>query len=167
MRDSGHQGYKGEWGKIRVPPDFWCSGWADMGGLTATCFPRGPGWVSGCVKPRTPAWQVVDKGQSRYQFLSRGHLMLDTVEELRTKWGPPGGSSVRLKRGEGRRRGTLGGFHVSESPWSGLWLEHRKTFWREVRCGSLGESLSHRSSTAGLEQRQSMVLELYCRKQGE
>jgi hypothetical protein len=32
------------------------------------------------------------------------------------------------------------------------------------RC-SLGESLSHRSSMAGLdEQRQSMVLELYCRK---
>ena len=31
--------------------------------------------------------------------------------------------------------------------------------------GSLGESLSHHSSTAGLdEQRQSMVLELYCRK---
>ena len=31
----------------------------------------------------------------------------------------------------------------------------------------LGESLSYRSSTAGLdEQRQSMVLELYCRKAG-
>jgi hypothetical protein len=39
-------------------------------------------------------------------------------------------------------------------------------FWREVRRGSLGE-ISHRSSTAGLdEQRQSMVLELYCRKAG-
>ena len=38
-------------------------------------------------------------------------------------------------------------------------------FWREVRCGSLGESPSHRSSTVGLDdQRQSMVLELYCRK---
>jgi hypothetical protein len=43
----------------------------------------------------------------------------------------------------------------------------RKAFWWEVRRGSLGESLSHRSSTAGLdEQRQSMVLELYCRKAG-
>ena len=32
---------------------------------------------------------------------------------------------------------------------------------------SLAESLSHRSSTVGLdEQRQSMVLELYCRKAG-
>ena len=47
----------------------------------------------------------------------------------------------------------------------GPWLEHRKAFRREVRCGSLGESLFHLSSTAGLqEQRQSMVLELYCRK---
>ena len=47
----------------------------------------------------------------------------------------------------------------------GPWLEHRKAFWWEVRCGSLGESLFHLSSTAGLqEQRQSMVLELYCRK---
>jgi hypothetical protein len=40
-------------------------------------------------------------------------------------------------------------------------------FCREVRHGSLGENLSHRSSMAGLdEQRQSMVLELYCRKAG-
>ena len=40
-----------------------------------------------------------------------------------------------------------------------------KAFWLEVRWRSLGESLSHHSSTVGLdEQRQSMVLELYCRK---
>jgi hypothetical protein len=38
---------------------------------------------------------------------------------------------------------------------------------QEIRQGSLGESLSHHLSTAGLyEQRQSMVLELYCRKAG-
>jgi hypothetical protein len=44
---------------------------------------------------------------------------------------------------------------------------HRMAFWWEVRRGSLGESLSHHSSTVGLdEQRQSMVLELYCRKAG-
>jgi hypothetical protein len=37
----------------------------------------------------------------------------------------------------------------------------------EVRQGSLGESLSNHSSTAGLdEQRQTMVLELYCRNAG-
>jgi hypothetical protein len=48
-----------------------------------------------------------------------------------------------------------------------VWLEHRKAFWWEVRSGSLGESLFHCSSMAGLdEQRQSMVLELYCRKEG-
>jgi hypothetical protein len=42
-----------------------------------------------------------------------------------------------------------------------------KAFWLEVRWRSLGESLSHHSSTVGLdEQRQSMVLELYCRKAG-
>ena len=36
-----------------------------------------------------------------------------------------------------------------------------------IRKGSLGESLSHCPSTVGLdEQRQSMVLELYCRKAG-
>jgi hypothetical protein len=40
-------------------------------------------------------------------------------------------------------------------------------FWWEVRCDSLGESPSHHSSMAGLdEQRQSMVLKLYCRKAG-
>jgi hypothetical protein len=38
-------------------------------------------------------------------------------------------------------------------------------FWWEVRHHSLGEILSHCSSTVGLDhQRQSMVLELYCRK---
>ena len=48
-----------------------------------------------------------------------------------------------------------------------LWLEHRKAFHREVKSGSLEESLSHHPSTEGLdEQRQSMVLELYCRKAG-
>ena len=52
---------------------------------------------------------------------------------------------------------------MDESPW----LECRKTSWWEVRQGSLGESLSHHSSTAGLdEQRQSKVLELYCGKAG-
>ena len=57
---------------------------------------------------------------------------------------------------------------MGKSPWSSLWLEQRKAFWLEVRCCSLEESLSHCSSTACLdEQRQSIVLELYCRKTGE
>ena len=39
---------------------------------------------------------------------------------------------------------------------------------QEVRHSLLGKSLSHRSSTAGLdEQRQSMVIDLYCRRQGK
>jgi hypothetical protein len=54
---------------------------------------------------------------------------------------------------------------MSESPWSGPWLEHRKAFWWEVRHSLLGESLFHCSSSAGLEeQRQSIVLELCCGK---
>ena len=65
------------------------------------------------------------------------------------------------------REGVLGSSHAGESPLSSPWLECRKAFWWEVRRGSLGESLSHPSSMAGLdEQRQSMVLELYCRKAG-
>jgi hypothetical protein len=35
---------------------------------------------------------------------------------------------------------------MGESPWSGLWLEHRKAFRQEVRHGSLRESLSHHST---------------------
>jgi hypothetical protein len=63
-----------------------------------------------------------------------------------------------------RREGELGGSQAAESSWSGQWLEHRK-IWHEVRRGSLGENLLHRSSTVGLdEQSQSMVLEFYCRK---
>ena len=52
--------------------------------------------------------------------------------------------------------------------WSGPWLEPRKAFQWEVRHALLGKSLSHCSITVGLdEQRQSVVLELYCRKAGE
>ena len=48
---------------------------------------------------------------------------------------------------------------------SSPWLECTKAFWREVRRGSLGESLFNCSSTVGLdEQRQSKVLEIYYRK---
>jgi hypothetical protein len=65
------------------------------------------------------------------------------------------------------REVVLGGSHVGESPWFSLWLEHKKSFWWEVKRSLLGESLSHPLSTAGLdEQRQSMVSELYCRKTG-
>lgn len=64
-----------------------------------------------------------------------------------------------------RGEGVLGGSSVGESPWSGLWLAHRKAFCQEVRRSSLREGLFHRSSTVDLdEQKWSMVLELYCRK---
>ena len=76
-------------------------------------------------------------------------------------------SALRQKGGEGREKGSTEWFPHGESPWSSPWLERRKAFQWEVRHGSIGESLSHDSSTAGLdEQRQSMVLELYCRKAG-
>jgi hypothetical protein len=89
---------------------------------------------------------------------------MDTTEELRTEWGISPGAEG--KRGQGERE-ALCGFHTGESPLSGLWLECRKAFWQEARCGSLGESLSHSSIKSGLEeQRQSMVLELCCRKAG-
>jgi hypothetical protein len=72
-----------------------------------------------------------------------------------------------MKVGEGRGEGVLDGSHVGKSPCSGLWLDYRMAFWWEVIHCSLGESLSHHSSTAGLhDQRQSMVLELYCGKAG-
>jgi hypothetical protein len=94
---------------------------------------------------------------------------MDTAEELSTKWGAckqPGQPQDRREKRAGRE-GSLGGSHVGKSLWSCLWLERRKAFLQEVLRGSLGESPSHCSSMAGLdEQRQSMVLELYCRKAG-
>ena len=65
---------------------------------TAAHFPHGPGWVSGCVKPQTPihrggqgavrdlwaSWRPETTGsQSR-----TSQTPLDTLEELRTEWGP-------------------------------------------------------------------------------
>ena len=59
----------------------------------------------------------------------------------------------------------LGGSHTGENPWSVAGMQ--EGLLREVRCSSLGESLSHHSRTEGLyDQRQFMVLELYCRQAG-
>jgi hypothetical protein len=33
MQGREHRGIKGEWEKTCVPPEFWCSGWADAEGL--------------------------------------------------------------------------------------------------------------------------------------
>jgi hypothetical protein len=74
-------------------------------------------------------------------------------------------ASASEKRGQEERVvHTQGGSHAGECLWSSPCQESRKAFWWEVRHSSLGESLSHHSRMAGLdEQRQSMVLELYCR----
>jgi hypothetical protein len=62
-------------------------------------------------------------------------------------------STLGQKGGKGRERGWCCVVPMCAlSPWSGLWLEHRKAFWLEVRHGSLGESLSHHSSTTGLDE---------------
>ena len=67
---------------------------------------------------------------------------------------------IREERAGGEE--DLGG---SNAVWSMAGAQ--KAFCQKIRRGSLGESLSHHSSTAGLDsQRQSMALEFYCRKAG-
>jgi hypothetical protein len=56
-------GERGEWDKIRVPPDFWCSGWADVKGLMHTFHAARVGvWLCEATKPQLR--RLVDKGQS-------------------------------------------------------------------------------------------------------
>ena len=90
--------------------------------------------------PRVAAWPwegtdptrwVVDKGSSKHRVPSLQHPMLDTPEELRTEWGPRGGTGFGAKR-RSRGEGSLNASHASKSPWSGPGLEHRMAFWREV-----------------------------------
>jgi hypothetical protein len=136
--------------------------WAGGHGRAVARFPHGRGWVSGCGKPRNPSSAGGGQGAvlgTRFPASSIPCWILGGAEN---RMGAP-----RAKGRRGQEERALDSSHVSKSPWSGLWLEHRKAFLLEVRHGSLGESLSRRSSTAGLdEQRQSMVLELYCRKAG-
>ena len=47
-----------------------------------------------------PTRWVVDKGSSRHQVPSLQHPTLDTPEELRTEWGPRGGTGLRGQREE-------------------------------------------------------------------
>jgi hypothetical protein len=68
---------------------------------------------------------------------------------------PLGGLASLRWKGEGRGKGR----------WVvPAWLEHRKAFRREVRHSSLGKAYSMASMVDFDEQRQSMVLSLYCRK---
>ena len=84
------------------------------------------------------------------------------------RMGAPGAAQSALvpKGGESRGRGRC---WMVPTQVRVLGLVHGRNAGRpsrgRVRRASLGESLSHHSSMAGLdEQRQSMVLELYCRK---
>ena len=84
--------------------------------------------------------------------------------------GTPGAArpSPGPKKERAGGEGALGGSHRARD--LGLihgWSAGRPSIRKLDGCGFLGENLSHRSSMAGLdEQRQSMVLELYCRKAG-
>jgi hypothetical protein len=82
--------------------------WA--GRRTATCFPHGPRWASGCVRPLTPHGGWWTRGSPRNQVLSLCLPMLDMVEELRTDRGPQGGTWTPEIREKGSGRGgALGG----------------------------------------------------------
>jgi hypothetical protein len=62
-------------------------------------------------------------------------------------------------------RGGQGERVTGKRLWSGPWLEPRKAFKLEVTQGYLEDGLSYFLIMEGLdEQRQSIVLELYCRK---
>ena len=147
--------------KTHVLPEFQCSGQEDC--RTLSMWSRVGAWLWEATGHQLGGWWT--RGSLRYQVLSLGHSTLDTSEELRTNGGPRA-----AKGGDGRGRGGTGWFLPcggggGKSPWSGPWLEYRKAFQREVRHSLLEESLHHCSSTVGLdEQRQSVVLELYCRK---
>ena len=57
------RGCRGRGGRERawVQLEFRCSG-----RRTAGCFPHGPGWASGCVKPLTPHGRGWTRGSPRY-----------------------------------------------------------------------------------------------------
>jgi hypothetical protein len=148
--------------------------WEDRCERTVACFSCSQ-WCLAVKSHRTRPTRGWTRGSPRSLDLTEAReiigsqswasqTQLDTMEELRTKCPPPRHPlGQREERAGGR--GDTGGSHVGESPWSDPWLECWKASRWEVRRGSLGDSLFHCSSTAGLdEQRQSMVLELYCRK---
>ena len=109
---SRHRGIKGVGENLhpaRVPLF-----WVGRRGRTATRFPRGPGWVSGCGKPLDHSSAKGGQGAvlgNRFSVLG----IPDTTGHLRraeNKIGNPGvtWSSPGPKRGEGRERGGTGWF---------------------------------------------------------
>jgi hypothetical protein len=111
--------------------------------------PQSEGGGQGAVWGLWASWRPETTG-SQPQV---SQTLLDTIEELRTKWGSWGQlcqpRSWREERAGGE--GTLGGSHVDETLCSGPWLKHKKAFQQEVRGGSLGESLFHHSSKVYLD----------------
>ena len=106
-------GIKGEWEK--TTPARVLVLWAGVRGRTAAHFPRGSGWVSGCVNPLAPAQRVVNKGQSLGTMFSASGIP-DTAEN---RMGSPGGGLVspgaKGRRGQGERE-ALAGSQADESP---------------------------------------------------
>ena len=87
----------GQWEKTRVPPEFQCSGQADTGGLPhdfheaqvsvwlwEAMDPAHRGWTRG--SPRSLG--LTEARDNRFLVSGIQDTMLDTVKELRTKWGP-------------------------------------------------------------------------------
>jgi hypothetical protein len=132
-------GERGEWERTRVPPEFQCSEQAGTG-------------LGGCVAVGSHAGY-------------RGRA------ENRMGMGGGGWGGLIIPGAEGRRgkrRGGTGWFPCGREPLVRSLAGAQDGLLPGVRCSSLGESPSHRSSTAGFDdQRESMVLELYYRKAGE
>jgi hypothetical protein len=85
-----------------------CQGSGALGGKSAACFPFGLGGClagdgQGAVQGLWAPWRPEITGSQSWA----SQMQLDTVEELRTKWGPLGvvRSSPGPKGGEGRERG--------------------------------------------------------------
>jgi hypothetical protein len=109
----------------------------------------------------------VDKGQSYITGSQSPASHSGYHGGAENKWGPHGqliSPGAEERRGQGERGSWMVPTRARILGLVNGWSAGRPS-GREARCGSLGESLSHWSSMAGLdEQRQSMVLELYYRK---
>jgi hypothetical protein len=118
--------------------EFQCSGQADM----EEHFPLGPRWASGCVKPLTPHGEGWTRVSPHTRFSVSG--IPPWIQQWSWEQNKCPGDMGRSQR--------EGVSYVGKSLKSGPWLEHRKALWHEIRHGSLGESLSHRPTIAGLDE---------------
>jgi hypothetical protein len=97
-------------GENPPPPEFWCSGQRTR--EDCACFPHGPGWVSGCVKPLTPHGGAGGKQGAapgtRFSASSIPHWIRQRSWEQNRAPGAALGPG--MKGGEGRGRGSAGWF---------------------------------------------------------